>query len=291
MRPRAPKSFEYVSLGVPDIQASSNFFTEIVGLATVDDDPGRVTLRCGVEHHCVELESEPALDRHEVRAIGFSVESRSVLDDLEKRVGEAGCEVLPLRDQVKQLSSGGFATVDPDGLRIELVLEYQEWAEPPMLMLRPLNLVHPFLATPHFDASLEFYTEVLGFLPSDYIGFQTAFLRCEDRYHHSLALRRADTFSVDHLAFIMQSLDHVMRGHARARYSGFNITSQIVNHSASGSIAFYMFEPQLAPPVELCDGHRVFSPEDHETHVPRRMSVDPRNIDVWRVAGDDWGLR
>jgi hypothetical protein len=39
----------------------------------------------------------------------------------------------------------------------------------------------------------------------------------------------------------------------------------------------------------LCDGHRVFTPEEHETHRARRMSVDPRDIEVWRAAADDWG--
>jgi catechol-2,3-dioxygenase len=291
MRPRAPKSFEHISLGVPDIDASTDFFTRIVGLDIVDRDEERVMLRCGVEHHCVELEATPALERHEVRAVGYSVESAAVLDDLEARVSAAGHEILPLRDEVKQVSSAGFATLDPNGLRVELVHEYQEWAEEPMSLLRPNDVVHPFLATPQFDASLDFYTTVIGFQPSDFIGFQTAFLRSENRYHHSLALRRADSFSVDHVAFLMQSLDHVMRGHARARYHKINITSEIVNHSASRSIAFYMSEPRLAPPIELCDGHLVLTPEQHEMHTPRRMAVDPRNIDVWRVAADDWGLR
>lgn len=291
MRPRAPKTFEYVSLGVPDLEESAEFFRDIVGLDIVSTDGARALLRCGVGHHCLELESEPALDTHEVRALGFSVESNEVLDDMERRLSAAGCEILPLRDQVQQITSNGFATTDPNGLRLELVHEYQEWAEPPMLLLRPLDMVHPFLATPHFDETLEFYGGVLGFLPSDYIGHQTAFLRCEDRYHHSLAVRRSDSVAIDHLAFLMQSFDHVMRGHARARHGKFKITSEIVNHSASRSIAFYMYEPRLAPPVELCDGHLVFSPEDHETHAPRRMVVDPRNIDVWRVSADDWGLR
>ena len=291
MRPRAPKTFEYVSLGVGDLDASTSFFRDIVGLGVVEADAAHALLRCGVEHHCVALESEPSLDRHEVRAIGYSVESPEVLEDMERRVAAAGLDVLPLRDQIKQVTSSGFATIDPNGFRVELVHEFQEWAEPPMLLLRPLDMVHPFLATPNYEATLDFYGGVLGFLPSDYIGNQTAFLRCEDRYHHSIAVRRSDQPSIDHLAFLMQSFDHVMRGHARARYGKFNITSEIVNHSASRSIAFYMFEPRLAPPVELCDGHLVFSPEQHETHVPRRMVVDPRNIDVWRVAADDWGLR
>lgn len=291
MRPRAPKSFEYISLAVPDAQVAADFYEYHVGLAPVERASERVTLRCGVEHHCIELETDTKLDAHEVRALGFSVESEEALADLESRVAKAGFPVRPVSDRIKALCTTGFATTDPNGLDLELIFEYQEWAEPPMVMLRPLKMVHPFLATPHYDASVEFYSKVLGFLPSDFIGHQTAFLRCEDRYHHSVAVRRADQVSVDHIAFLMQTFDHVMRGHARARYKKLNITSGIVNHSASRSIAFYMSEPQFGPPVELCDGHLVFSPEQHETHAPRRMAVDPRNIDVWRVAGDDWGLR
>ncbi|HWG74351.1 MAG TPA: hypothetical protein VG184_09890, partial [Acidimicrobiales bacterium] len=75
------------------------------------------------------------------------------------------------------------------------------------------------------------------------------------------------------------------------RYKGIPVATGLVNHSASRSLAFYMDVPQFAPSVELCDGHLVLSPEEHEMHVPRRMSVDPRNIDVWRAAADDWGLR
>jgi catechol 2,3-dioxygenase-like lactoylglutathione lyase family enzyme len=292
MRPRAPRSFEYVSLGVPDLARSTALFRDIVSLGVVSDDDERVRLRCGVEHHCVELEPAPGATRHEVRALGFSVESMSVLDDMRRRVEAAGLEVKPLREQIAPLTTAGFATTDPSGFRVELVYELQVWAEPPPLLHRPLDLVHPFLATPAYDESLEFYMGVLGFQASDYIAHQTAFLRCEDRYHHSVALRRTPgEASVDHLAFIMQSFDHMMRGHARARWSDMKITSGIVNHSASRSIAFYMSDPVLAPPIELCDGHVVLSPEEHETHVPRRMVADPRNIDVWRVTADDWGLR
>lgn len=149
--------------------------------------------------------------------------------------------------------------------------------------------MHPFIATDRYDESLAFYTGVLGFMASDYVGDGTVFLRAEDRYHHSLALQRNNEYYVAHLCFMMKSLDHVMRGRARALYKGVPIASDMVNHSASTSIAFYMFDPKHGPRFELCDGHRVFTPEEHETHRPRRMALDPRNIDVWRAAADDWG--
>lgn len=291
MRPTAPFGFEYMRLAVPDLAEAKAFYGYHVGLELVDDEPGYATLRAGLDHHCVELVEDEALEEMAVLALGFSAQSAAVLADLEGRVAAAGHDILPVGDRTKQFVSGGFATIDPSGIRIEIVHEFQVFAETPLLEFTPVDVVHPFLATPAFDETLAFYRDVLGFQPSDYIAFQSAFLRGEDRYHHSIAMRRAEKVEVAHVAFMMKSFDHVMRGFARARYRGIPAPSGLVNHSASGSIAFYMEVPRIGPPIELCDGHIVFDPEQHEHHVPRRMSADPRNIDVWRVAADDWGLR
>jgi 2,3-dihydroxy-p-cumate/2,3-dihydroxybenzoate 3,4-dioxygenase len=288
-RERAPYGFEYARLEVPNVKEASDFYQYHVGLTVVDEEPDRVTLRADVEHHCIELRQNAALDQMNVLALGFSAESAATLNDLNRRVTSAGYPSNPVDDKMKPYITEGFATTDPSGFTIEFVHEFQVFAEAPPVEIRPVDIVHPFLATPHFDASLDFYTEVLGFLPSDYIAFQTAFLRAEDRYHHSLALRRSESVGLAHLAFRMKSFDHVMRGFAKARYKKIP-SGGIVNHSASGSIAFYMDVPRFGPEIELCDGHIVFTPEEHESHVPRRMSADPRNIDVWRAAADDWGL-
>jgi len=290
-RKRAPYGFEYMRLEVPDVAQAKAFYEYNVGLTVVDDEPGRVTLRADIEHHCVELRQNPALAAMKVLALGFSAESQDSLDDLRQRVEDAGFPIGPIDDQMKPYISDGFSTVDPNGFTLELVHEYQVFAEPPWIEIRPVDIVHPFLATPHFEESLAFYTDVLGFQASDYIAFQSAFLRGEDRYHHSLAMRKSESVELAHVAFMMKSFDHVMRGFARARYKGIDTGPGLVNHSASKSIAFYMDVPAFGPLIELCDGHVVLSPEQHEAHVPRRMSADPRNIDVWRAAADDWGLR
>jgi 2,3-dihydroxy-p-cumate/2,3-dihydroxybenzoate 3,4-dioxygenase len=278
-------------LEVPDVSEAKQFYEYNVGLSVVDEEPELVTMRADIEHHCIELRQNPLLTEMNVLALGFSSENAATLNDLKERVGEAGHPVMPIDDRMKHYVTDGFATVDPNGFTLEFVYEFQVFAEPPLVELRPRDIVHPFLATPHFDESLAFYTDVLGFLPSDYIAFRSAFLRGEDRYHHSIAMRRAEKVELAHIAFMMKSFDHVMRGFARARYKGIPTEPGIVNHSASRSIAFYMEVPRYGPLIELCDGHMVLTPEEHETHIPRRMSADPRNIDVWRAAADDWGLR
>lgn len=288
-RPHGPYGMEYARIEVPDLQATIDFLQYHVGLQLEEHNDEYAYLRADIEHHSVELVSAPGRETGWTTAIGYSVESEEVLGQLHKRVAEAGYEVLPLPDRQRALCDNGFAVKDPDGLTVELFTEYQEYAEPPHLEIRPVDLVHPFIATAHFDEALKFYTEVLGFLPSDHIVGSTTFLRGEDRYHHSLALQRNAQHYVAHLCFAMKSLDHVMRMRARALYKGAPIASDIVNHSASTSIAFYLHEPKFGPRFELCDRHRVFTPEEHQTHRARKMPADPRNIDVWRPAADDWG--
>ncbi|HEY2296385.1 MAG TPA: VOC family protein [Jatrophihabitans sp.] len=291
-RKRGPFGMEYARIEVPDLQATIDFLQYHVGLQLEAHTDEYAYLRADIEHHSIELIAAPDRENGETTAIGLSVESEEVLDQLHKQVVDAGLEVLELQERQRGFCENGFAVKDPNGLIVELFTEFQEYAEPPHLEIRPLDLVHPFLVTNKYQDTVDFYTKVLNFLPSDHIVGSTSFLRCEDRYHHSVAVslnRGPEDFFVAHLCFAMKSLDHVMRMRARALYKGAPIASDIVNHSASTSIAFYLHDPKFGPRFELCDRHRVFTVEEHETHRARRMPADPRNIDVWRPAADDWG--
>jgi catechol 2,3-dioxygenase-like lactoylglutathione lyase family enzyme len=288
-RDRAPYGMEYARIEVPDLPATIDFLQYHVGLQLEAHTDEYAYLRADIEHHAIELISAPNRENGHTTAIGFSVETDDVLAQLHKKVLDAGYEVLELQERQKSFCDNGFAVRDPSGLMVELFTAFQEYAEPPHIEIRPVDLVHPFIATTKFQESLHFYTNVLNFLPSDHIVGSTTFLRGEDRYHHSLALQNNKEHYVAHLCFAMKSLDHVMRMRARALYKGAPIASDIVNHSASTSIAFYLHDPKFGPRFELCDRHRVFTPEEHETHRARKMPPDPRNIDVWRPAADDWG--
>lgn len=291
-RPHGPYAFEYARLAVPDLAASIDFYTDHVGLSVEERSAEHAFLRADISHHVIELVEDTTLTDFDCLALGYSAESATVLAEIRQRLEDKGIDVFDMHPRTAVLVEDGFAVKDPNGQTVEIFVGFEEYAEPPLVEWRPLEIVHPFLSTPVYRESQEFYLDVLGFLASDFIisdGFgASSFIRGEDRYHHSLALRQDNSFYVAHLCFKMKSLDHVMRGRAKALYKDTNIASDIVNHSASTSIAFYLYEPQHGPRIELCDGHRIFTPEEHETHQARRMTADPRNIDVWRAASDDW---
>jgi 2,3-dihydroxy-p-cumate/2,3-dihydroxybenzoate 3,4-dioxygenase len=288
MRQKGPYALEFARLTVPDVGATKDFFDEFVGLDPVDGDFDRVYLRAAHDHHAIELLEAPGADRAEVTAFGYSVESEAILEGLRQSVAEGGYEIHELTAATAQWVTTGFGVDDPNGMRFELFTEYSQFADVPFRLFRPNEVVHPFLGTPKWRETVDFFINVLKFQPSDYIRDTVAFLRSENRYHHSLAIRKAEHFDVEHICFIMQSLDHVMRGRAKAIYANVPIESDLVNHSGSESIAFYLHDPLHGPRFELCDGHVLMSEDQHEVHKPRQMSVDPRNIDIWRPAADDW---
>lgn len=288
MSVKGPYAFEYARLAVPNVAATRDWYAKYIGLDSAGKTDGHTYLRAGLQHHCLDLIEDSKLKEADVRAFGFSVESADVLKDLRKRVQDSGKPVRELDPAQKAFCAEGFATTDPAGMTLEFFTDYQEWAEPPMLAYTPKYVVHPFIGTDKYDETVAFYLDVLGFRASDYIANMSAFLRSENRFHHSFAIRRSKAFEVAHICFEMKSLDHVMRGRALAIYSNVKIAADMANHSASKSIAFYVLDPLHGPKIELCDGHTILSEQEHASRKPRRMSVDPRNIDVWRAAADDW---
>lgn len=284
---RGPSGVAFVRLAVPDVQATVEFLRYHVGLALEEHDETHAFLRVGLEHHSVELVQDASLTAFRYDGVGYHVADAADLAEIRDRVAAGGLEVLPLTEGTAALTQDGFAVVDPNGTLVELFTDFLEYAETPWPELRPERLVHPFIVTDKYDETMAFYLDLLGFRVSDYVEDFTAFLRCEDRYHHSLAIRRSNRFSLEHLCFIMGSFDGVMRRRARAQYKNVRILGDVVNHSASTSIAFYLYDERHGPRWELCDGHRIFTPEEHATHRPRRLKRDPRNIDIWRAEADD----
>ena len=46
-----------VVLLAPDLEASKNFYTNKVGLTTLNDSPGAVTFKCGGDSHLVDKQT------------------------------------------------------------------------------------------------------------------------------------------------------------------------------------------------------------------------------------------
>ena len=288
MRP-AVFRFEYARISVPDMAATGAFYQRHVGLDLAEPPGDHLYLRSELEHHCLDIVQGPAGDPAVVTALGYSVLDVESLSALAEQVEKTGGDLLPLDDAQRHYSEDGFAVRDPNGMLVEVVATPYVFAAPPRTDFRPLMIVHPFLSTNLYKETVAFYSEALGFRASDYIEDNTAFMRSDNLLHHSLAILEQDRFNVDHLCFMVRSLDDLMYGRALALHDGVRVSIDLLKHSASESMSFYMIDPLHGPQIELALGHRLIEPEADATHRPRRMLADPRNImDIWRAGSDDW---
>ena len=114
------------------------------------------------------------------------------------------------------------------------------------------------------DASLRFYTEVLGFVVSDQDG-DVAYLRgIEEACHHSVVLMRSDEgAAAECIGMRVGSEEDLQTAQAYFREAGG--TAEFVDRAHQGPTLLTCFEDG-APPIELCAGMPV---------VPRLLNNFP----------------
>jgi len=122
-----------------------------------------------------------------------------------------------------------------------------------------LGLSHIVLGTPASAASLEFYTDVLGFRVSDIWrpgGSEIVFLHCNAR-HHSLALVPAGDAQLYHFMFETRTLDDVGYALDRTRDGGIPISMDLGKHPNDEMVSFYSRSPSGFDVEIGCGGRLV----------------------------------
>lgn len=278
----------YLGLDVPDVEAWTAFATSVVGLMPApgppaDADPGVVHLKADERQWRVAL--HPATDPG-IRHVGFEVGGEAAFESARTHLTASGvawtpgtaaeCAARGVRDLV-------WAT-DPSRVRVEVCWgptldgPFVSPVGVPRFVTGPLGLGHYVVLTPDLDASMDFYTRVLGLRLSDYViigeGMSVQFLRCTPR-HHSVALTAVGPLSgVHHIAFEVDDIDQVGYALERATRAGHPITATLGRHRNDRMLSFYMRSP-AGFEVEIGCGGRLV---DERTWVVNHFT-----------GGDEWG--
>ncbi len=211
-----------ITLGVPDLAASTSFFRDF-GLVSDPADPRRLATRDGGDQ--VEL-VESATRR--LRRVGVGAEDGDDIARIEARARAADVEIvestddrLVLREPVTGLlvdvtvaapyaapaSARPLNRPGTDPERIDVPAPSVLADEP----VRPSNLTHVVYGTPDQPRTLAFFTDVVGLEISDQIPGIIAFTRCGE-VHHNVAIQAAPVAFPHHIAFEMDDIDDVVRG-------------------------------------------------------------------------------
>jgi catechol 2,3-dioxygenase-like lactoylglutathione lyase family enzyme len=284
---------ERVVYGVSNLDECTRFFDDF-GLDRVDGDGRgvRFVTRLG---QTVELRPSddpdlpPALEpRSTIREIVWGVDTADALAALT-----ADLE----RDRTVTRGAGEVHTVDETGFGVglaisnpvEVAADYAgtnrtgavgRWNRPlsPVDRVRPLRLCHVALDIPKAgrERAVAFYTDRLGFVPTDRVRDVGVFMRCPgDTDHHTLLLcHRPDRAGVNHTAYEVANIDEVVVGANQMIDRGWHEARRLGRHTVGSNIFRFVHAPCGGRVEFAADMDRVdssYGPNDHEETPPHTL--------------------
>ena len=275
------RALRSVALTVPDLVAAEAFYTGTWQLEVAARAAGALYLRgSGQDHHLLALHAAPGTPR--ILKVTLRARSAEALHTIAQAAVTAGGvveqPVAPAADP-----AGGHALVitDADGRRIEIVhgdtLRVPTAPQPPD---QPVRLAHAVLNSHAVEATRAFFERALGFVLADRTRIM-AFMNC-DADHHTIALGDTDNDALNHIAFLMPTLDAVMRGGGRMLDAGLPPQWGPGRHGPGDNTFNYFVDPfgivieYTAEVEQIDDSYRPGSPGD--------WTWPPGRIDQWGIG-------
>jgi hypothetical protein len=125
---------------------------------------------------------------------------------------------------------------------------------------------------------VKFFTDVLGFRVSDWLGDFMCFLRCNGA-HHRVAILPGPT-CLNHVAYDMHGLDGMMRGISRLKQADVVIRWGPGRHTAGDNTFSYFVTPAGFAVEYTAELEEV----DFERHEARVYAPAPRVMDQWGIG-------
>ena len=269
------------SLTVPDLAAAEVFYTQVWRLDVVARADGITYFRgSGSDHHLLALREQPGLPQ--ILAVTLRARSAAALADVVQATAAAGGVVEQPVGPADDPAGGQRLVIrDPDGRRYAIVhgdaLRAPDAPPPPD---QPQRLAHAVLNAHDIPRAQGFLERALGFVLADRTRIM-AFMNC-DADHHTLALGDTDNDALNHVAFVMPTLDAVMRGGGRMKDAGHGIEWGPGRHGPGDNAFNYFIDPfgiviEYTAEVEQID-------ETYRPGMPSDWTWPPGRVDQWGIS-------
>jgi len=270
----------YVGYAVPNLQAERAFYTKSWGLNELAGPDGMAYFAApgSEELYCVRLRQS---EIKRIDIVAFATETRADVDALHSKVQAAGCRIVFAPRSLDALGGGyGFRFFSPDGLPFEISAEVARGAARQLTRWEalPQKISHIVFHSPDHKAATEFFTGVLGFRLSDWLGDFMSFLRCNE-WHHRIAFLPGPP-CLNHVAYDMLSVDDMMRGAARLKQNEFDMKWGPGRHTAGNNTFSYFVTPNGFAVEYTSELERV----DFEHHACKVHTPGPNTMDQWGIG-------
>jgi catechol-2,3-dioxygenase len=236
------ESLRSAALTVPDLHAAEIFYTQVWRLSVADRGPGVIYLRgSGTDHHLLSLHQQPGTPQ--ILKVTLRARSTQALADMAAAAPSAGGVVERALAPATDPASGHCLLLrDPHGRRFELVHgDTRRAADQPVPRDMPQRLAHAVLNSHDVPTAQRFLEGALGFVLADRTRIM-AFMNCNSD-HHSLAIGDTDNDALNHIAFVMPTLDAVMRGAGRMKDAGHDTEWGPGRHGPGDNAFNYFIDP------------------------------------------------
>ncbi|HVV92601.1 MAG TPA: VOC family protein [Hyphomicrobiales bacterium] len=197
----------FLGLGAVKYDEMLNHYRSIVGLPVFREEPQETLLSCGVDARAVSLRRS---DKPGIRYLGFVIEGEGDLSDIAADARKAGYSASLKSDAFDGIPSA-VEVNDPDGYTIYLYRQGPAATTPyGNSGVRPNKLGHVALLVGDAQKAAKYYTDILGFRWSDWLGDFFVFMRCNTD-HHTMNFLRSEKSGMFHVAFELLDMSHLGR--------------------------------------------------------------------------------
>ncbi len=195
----------HATFETPDLERLADYHERITGLAPVAREKNRAFFAGRTGQLAIEL---VRADAPRCAKLSFEVAPEDEFADMTRRLSEHG-----VRSELRSDDIPGTPQVlsfqDPKGTTIEI---FREWSSLGLDQspggIGPMKLGHVAFFVPDPTSIAEFYSTVLGFKISDWIGDFFVFLRC-NADHHAVNFIRGDRIGIHHMAFELRDFSQL----------------------------------------------------------------------------------
>jgi catechol 2,3-dioxygenase len=290
----------HAELRVTDLEASREFFTEVLGLFVSDEQDGRVYLRAWQDwdHHTLLLtQAETSGLEH----LAWRVADAGSLKAFEDQLRGAGIETHWVEGGTELGHGDALRFLTPAGIPMELFWEVERYAETdPALQsklpshpqrytgkgVHPRRFDHMNFLIDDPQAEQEFLSEVMGIRHNYYVenssGARLGSWLAKTNLSHEIALMRNKNQSGSHLhhvGYYVDSPDQMIRAATLIADSGTKLEWGPGAHGTSGAIFLYCFEPS-GNRIEVWTGGFLLFQPDWEP-IRWDAEVGPLGLEMW----------
>lgn len=201
------KRLGHAVFSTPDLPSQIEYWRDVVGLQLVDQSKDYALFATKLGHEAIGVERGSDSD---ISRLSFQVAPDSDLGELASNLQGHGIK-SERRSDISPGVREAIAFTDPKGTLIEIFSNYEfHDFDKSETGIGPLKFGHVAYRVEDVQMISDFYSDVLGFRVSDWMGDHFSFMRCGVD-HHTVNFVRTDKPALHHIAFEVKDWSELQR--------------------------------------------------------------------------------